>query len=155
MRNDRSPFLPTLAVIAALQCLAGSAQAALGGGVDTVEADGAHFSAPVVSANYGTYTTYVLTLPNGGTIHEYAAGGIVFGLAWRTPGRPDLVQLLGSHFATFQAGFSPPTRGIRRVPPSIEKADFLVHSRGHPGAFHGEALLPASAPTGFSFSDLN
>ena len=120
-----------------------------------MEADGAHFSAPVVSTGYGTYTTYVLTLPNGGTINEYAAGGVVFGLSWRTPGRPDLVQLLGSHFADFQAGISPHTRGIRRAPPAIEKPDFVIHSRGHPGAFHGQALLPALAPSGFTLSDLN
>ena len=153
MRSDWS--LLALAVIAALLGPAGSAQAALGGGIGTVEADGAHFSASVASTNYGTYTTYVLTLPNGGTIDEYAAGGVVFGLSWRTPGRPDLVQLLGSHFADFQAGFSPPTRGIRRAPPTIEKSDLVIHSRGHPGAFHGQALLPALAPSGFSLSDLN
>ena len=153
MRIDWS--LLVLAVIAALLCPAGSAQAALGGGIGTVEADGAHFSASVASTNYGTYTTYVLTLPNGGTINEYAASGVVFGLSWRTPGRPDLVQLLGSHFADFQAGFSPPSRGIRRAPPTIEKSDLVIHSRGHPGAFHGQALLPALAPSGFSLSDLN
>jgi hypothetical protein len=155
MRVDWSLFLLALAMIAAPLCSAGSAQAALGGAIGTVETDGTHFLAPVVSTNYGTYTTYVLRLPNGGAIHEYAAGGVVFGLSWQTPGRPDLVQLLGSHFADFQAGLSPPTRGIRRMPPTIEKPDFLVHSRGHPGAFHGEALLPALAPSGFSFSDLN
>jgi hypothetical protein len=155
MRIDWSLFLLAFAMIAAPLCAAGSAQAALGGGIGTVEADAAHFSAPVVSTNYGTYTTYVLTLPNRGAINEYAAGGVVFGLSWRTPGRPDLVQLLGSHFAAFQAGFSPPARGVRRVPPTIEKLDFVVQSRGHPGAFHGEALLSALAPSGFSLSDLN
>jgi hypothetical protein len=155
MNINWSLFLFALAMIAALLCSAGSAQAALGGAIVTVEADGAHFSAPVVSTNNGTYTTYVLTLPNGGTIDEYAAGGVVFGLSWRTLGRPDLVQLLGSHFATFQAGFSPPTRGVRRAPPTIEKSDFVIQSRGHPGAFHGQAFLPALAPSGFSLSDLN
>lgn len=147
--------LPTLAMIAALLYPAGRAQAALGGGIDTIEADGAHFSAPVVSTNYGTYTTYVLTLPNGGTIDEFAAGGVVFGLSWRTPGRPDLVQLLGSHFAAFQAEFPQHSRGIRRAPPTVEKSDLLIRSRGHPGAFLGQALLPALAPSGFSLSDLN
>jgi hypothetical protein len=109
----------------------------------------------VVSTNYGTYTTHVLTLPNGGTIDEYAAGGVVFGLSWRMPGRPDLVQLLGSHFAAFQAGLSLRTRGIRRAPPTIENSDLVVESRGHPGAFHGRALLPALAPSGLTLFDLN
>ena len=133
---------------------AGGAQAFLGGGTDTVQADGAHFSATPVATNYGSYTGYLLTLPNGGTINEFAASGVVFGLSWRTPGRPDLVQLLGPHFATFQAGFSPPMRGIRRSPPTIAKSDLVIQSRGHPGAFFGRALLPALAPTGFSLSDL-
>jgi len=155
MRVDWRLLLPGLAMAVALLCPTGNAQAALGGAIGTVEADGAHFSAPVVSTSYGTYTTYVLTLPNGGTIDEFAAGGVVFGLSWRTPGRPDLVQLLGSHFADFQAGFSPHMRGIRRAPPAIEKPDFVIHSRGHPGAFHGQALLPALAPAGFTLSDLN
>jgi len=155
MRINWSLFYLASAMIAALLCSCVGAQAALGGAIGTVEADGAHFSAPVVSTSYGTYTTYVLTLPNGGTIDEFAAGGVVFGLSWRTPGRPDLVQLLGSHFADFQAGFSPHMRGIRRAPPAIEKPDFVIHSRGHPGAFHGQALLPALAPAGFTLSDLN
>jgi len=155
MRIDWSLFLVTCAASVALLCTAESAQATLGGGIDSVQADGVHFSAPLVSTNYGTYTTYVLTLPNGGTINEYVTGGVVFGLSWRTPGRPDLVQLLGSHFAAFQAGFSPHTRGVRRAPPTIEQSDLVVHSRGHPGAFHGQALLPALAPSGFSLSDLN
>lgn len=155
MRIDRSLVLPALAASLALLCQAGGAWAALGGGIDTVQADGAHFSAPPVSTSYGTYTTYVLTLPNGGTIDEYVAAGLVFGLSWRTPGRPDLVQLLGSHFADFQTGVSPPARGFRRAPPTVEKSDLVVHSRGHPGAFYGQALLPTLAPQGFSLSDLN
>jgi hypothetical protein len=155
MRNDSSLFLLALAMIAALLCSAGSAQAALGGGIDTVEVDGAHFSASMVSTAYGTYTKYVLTLPNGGTIDEYTGGGVVFGLSWRTPGRPDLVQLLGSYFAAFQAGIPTYPRGIRRAPPTIEKSDVVIQSRGHPGAFRGEALLPALAPSGFSLSNLN
>jgi hypothetical protein len=154
MRNDSSLFRAALAVIAVLLCSAGSAQAALGGGIDTVGGDGAHFSAAMVSTAYGTYTKYVLTLPNGGTIDEYAGGGVVFGLSWRTPGRPDLVQLLGSYFADFQAGFSTYPRGVRRAPPTIYKSDVVIQSRGHPGAFHGEALLPALAPSGFSLSNL-
>ena len=144
-----------LALAMPLLCAAGPAEAALGGGVGTVEADRAHFSASVISTTYGTYATYALTLPNGGKINEYAAQGVVFALTWRTPGRPDLVQLLGSHFADFQAGFPPPTRGIRRAPPTIDKSDLVIRSRGHPGAFRGEALLPALAPAGFSLSDLN
>ena len=155
MRFDWNLFRLALAMVAALLCQAGRAEAALGGGIGTVEADRAHFSASVTSTTNGATTTYALTLPNGGKINEYAADGVVFGLAWRTPGRPDLVQLLGSHFADFQAGFSPPTRGIRRAPPTIDKSDLVIRSRGRPGAFRGQALIPTLVPAGFSLSDLN
>lgn len=154
-RMDWNCLRLVLAMVAAVSCPGGRALAALGGGTGTVEADRSHFSASMTSTTNGTYTTYALTLPNGGKISEYATGGIVFALSWRTPGRPDLVQLLGSHFADFQAAFPAPTRGIRRAPPTIDKSDLVIRSRGHPGAFRGQALLPALAPAGFSLSDLN
>jgi hypothetical protein len=143
-----------LALLGTLLFPAADAQAALGEGVGTVTADAVYFSASVVPTTYGTYTTYVLTLPNGGTIDEYAAGGVVFALSWRTPGRPDLVQLLGSYFAAYQAENSSCVRGFRHAPPTVDDSNLVIVSRGHPGAFDGQALLPALSPAGFTSSDI-
>ena len=152
---DRKFLRLASATLAALLFSAAGARAELGEAASTVAADGIYFSASINSTTNGTYTTYVLTLPNGGTIDEYATGGVVFALSWQTPGRPDLVQLLGSHFAAFQAESSAPARGVRHAPPTVDESNLVVESGGHPGAFQGRALLPALAPPGFTLSDLN
>jgi hypothetical protein len=131
-----------------------NAQAGLGEAAGTVTTDGLYFSASVVPTAYGTYTDYVLTLPNGSTVDEYVAGGVIFAVSWQTPGRPDLVHLLGSYFTDFQSEATPPGRGVRRAPPTVDESDLVVVSRGHPGAFSGQAFLRSLVPAGFPLSDL-
>ena len=101
-------------------------------------------------------TVETLTLPNGGTVEEYVgAHGVVFGVSWRGPGRPDLEQLLGDHFATLQADNPLPGGRRTRSPLTVNRTDLVVHSGGHPGAFWGSAYLPQQLPAGFSLKDLH
>jgi len=136
--------------------LASPAAAALGGGAASVEADRVHLSAASLVTTAAGYTTYALTLPNGGVVKEFLGGdGAVFAVSWRAPGRPDLVQLLGDRFATFQSDNVPAAHhGRRRLPPAVNRPDFVVHSGGRPGAFHGVAYLPQQMPAGFSIKDM-
>ena len=133
-----------------LAALLGAAPVAaeLGGARASVDADRAHLAAAMTSAPAAGYTVHTLTLANGGTAREYEAGGAVFAVAWRGPGRPDLRQLLGPSFATLQAEVAVARRGRRR-PLMVRHDDLVVHSAGHPGAFWGYAYLPALVRAGF------
>jgi len=141
-------------------CLAGltyaaTAHATLGAGYSSVEADRVHMSAKVSTTAAATYMAHALTLANGGMVKEYSRNdGTVFAVTWRGPGRPDLRQLLGSHFDTLQADNA--TRIGRRIrrPMAVNRADFIVQTGGHSGAFWGVAMLPQMEPAGFSANDL-
>lgn len=107
---------------------------------------------------------HTLTMPNGSVIREYMNdGGTVFAVTWRGPSRPDLRQLLGAAFDTFQEQVTAPAsddtaassgavvhHGRLRRPLVVERSDLVVHSAGHPGAFFGFAYLPQQLPAGFT-----
>ncbi len=141
--------------LTSVMALAPAAYAALGHAADTVQTDRVHMSARLASAASSTYTTHVLTLTNGGTVKEFSAGDVVFAVAWRGPGRPDLRQLLGEHFDTLQAADAAVGGHPLRLPVAVERTDLVVHSAGHPGAFWGLAYLPARIPVGVSAADLH
>jgi hypothetical protein len=154
--TSRSPARAAALVAGAVWLgLAAPALAALGGAYDSVESDRIHLSARLNSTAAATYTVHALTLANGGVAREYTRGdGVVFAIAWRGPGRPDLRQLLGGYFDTFQADNGLPGGRRTRRPLSVDRPDFIVRSGGHPGAFWGVAYLPQLAPAGFSVNDL-
>jgi len=138
----------------AILALAAPAWASLGASRDTVEADRAHMAASRASRVTAAYTVDVMALANGGTVKEYSrADGTVFAVTWLGPGRPDLRQLLGSHFSAVQADNV--RKGPRtRRPLSVNRTDFVVQSGGHSGAFWGVAILPGVAPASFSAADV-
>jgi hypothetical protein len=136
--------------------LAWPAHATLGGVYSSVESDRTHMVARMRSASAATYAVHTLTLPNQGEVREFTrSDGIVFAVAWKGPGRPDLRQLLGQqHFDTFQADNVPPQGRRTRRPLGVNRPDLIVHSAGHSGAFWGFAYLPQQTPSGFSTSEL-
>ena len=148
-----------MAALLSATCLLGltvaaPAHAALGGAFSSVEADRAHFAAKLSSRSAATYQVHTLTLSND-MVREYtAANGTVFAVSWRGVARPDLHQLLGGYFDTFQSDNA--LRGGRRArrPMGVSRSDFVVRTGGHSGAFWGVAVLPQAAPAGFSASDL-
>ena len=103
-------------------------------------------------------------MSNGSVVREFQNNdGVVFAVAWRGPGRPDLRQLLGGAFDTFQAKVTAPDsnttvtsngvvvhHGRSRHALIVEQSNLVVHSAGHPGAFFGYAYLPQQTPAGFS-----
>lgn len=140
------------------------AAAELGGRHATLEADRAHLAAALDSTTAATHVLHRLTTSNGSVVREYMnADGVIFAVAWRGPGRPDLRQLLGGAFDAFQAKVTAPDEGAvtlsdgavvhharLRRPLVVEQSNLVVHSAGHPGAFFGFAYLPQQIPAGFS-----
>jgi len=76
--------------------------AALGGDESSIQADQAHMRASVRIARTATYAVHELQAPSGHVIREYVSpSGTVFGVAWQGPSKPDMRQLLGTHFDEF------------------------------------------------------
>ena len=135
--------------------LTGPAQASLGQRAASVEADRVHLSARMASTAATTHTVQTLTLANGGIVREYLdPDGVVFAVSWRSPGRPDLRQLLGAKFETLQADAVHLGTPRTRRPLAVNRSGLIIHSGGHPGAFWGLGYLPQRIPAGFTASDL-
>lgn len=132
-----------------------AADAALGGLYQSVEQDRTHLAAAMRSATMATHMVHTLTSENGGVVREFTrSDGTVFAVAWHGPGRPDLRQLLGSSFDSFQAAVTTGRVVRTRAPLVVHKDDLVVQSAGRPGAFRGIAYLPRLVPPGFSAEDL-
>lgn len=132
-----------------------AAHGELGGRYATVLADGEQMHARVRSLPAANYTLHTLELANGGEVRQYAAAdGTVFAVAWNGPGRPDLRQLLGPHFETVQTDNVPVQGRFRRHPLAVQRADFVMRTGGHSGAFFGVAYLPRTLPAGVSDKDI-
>ncbi len=147
-----------LAVVAFAASLPATAWAELGGSVSSVQVEQSRMRAGLRHVELGTYTRHELSLPNGGSVHEFSnSGGQVFAVVWHGPGKPDLRSLLGAHFATFQAEAAPGNgRGphFRRRPMQVNHSDLQIRTGGHMGYFWGVAYLPAQLPAGFNTTAL-
>jgi Protein of unknown function (DUF2844) len=134
-----------------------TAHAYLGGNGASVPDDWgrmqARAAASALSMN-GSYTVHESTLPSGTIVHQYLSiSDVVFAVTWSGPTKPDLRQLMGTHFDTMvarQAGH------IHAGHPFVKQdgADLVVESAGHPGSFLGRAWLPAALPPGFDVHTL-
>src|ERR1039458_677209 len=72
-------------------------QATLGGTVDTVQGDVLDMHATRRVAMHAGYVVHELTLASGTVVREFVGpSGVVFGVAWQGPIKPDLNQLLGA-----------------------------------------------------------
>ena len=153
--RPRSLTYLTLALSAACMLAAQPSRASLGKPYASVVADRARLSARMASTSAGAYAVHTLSLANGGVVREYAGvDGVVFAVAWRAPGRPDLQQLLGDGFATLQADNARGDGPRLRRPLSVQRDSLVVRSGGHPGGFWGLAYLPQQLPAGVSPRDL-
>jgi len=97
-----------------------------------------------------------MRLPGGTVVREYVSrGGVVFGVTWTGPFRPDLSQLMGTYFEPFEtaarAARSPLTR---RGPLDVRMPELVVQMSGHARAFHGRAYVPVLVPGGFPLEEM-
>ena len=151
----RLHVLRSIAIIAAPFVFAGGAAAELGGKAPNIQLDRAQLGAQLQTTPHTGRTTYAMTLPNGGSVKEFAnPSGAVFAVTWSGPGKPDLRMLLGNHFKSLQAASAVRNPRFRRVPPHVDQSDLVIQTGGHMGYFWGVAYVPSLAPTGFSVADL-
>lgn len=130
--------------------------ATLGGSLDSVRADQAHFKANIRVTERGAYTVHELTTSTAIVVREYVApGGRVFGVTWRGPFIPDMQQLLGGYFQQYVlAAEAERERRVGRAPLNIQLPGLVVQTGGHMRAYFGRAYDPELLPAGASPDDL-
>ena len=137
----------TLVFVLLLAC--GTAHAVLEGKPGDGPAAAIRRSTTVTSAGT-SYTEVSRTLPSGTVVREYAdASGTVFAVFWSGAHKPDLKQLLGSHFDAFRNAAASKEARANRSRMAIDTGDLVVQSEGHMGAFEGRAWLQSRVPAGF------
>ena len=91
------------------------------------------------------YALHQISAPDGTVVREYTSPqGTVFGVSWKGPVMPNLKQLLGSYFTTFQQASQAPHP--RRGPLVVRTDQVVVESGGHMRAFRGRAYVPSLVP---------
>lgn len=100
-----------------------------------------------------SYSVQEIKTGDGTVVREYvSAEGKVFGVAWNGPIMPDLKQLFGDYFPTFQSEAQ--ARGPARGPLKINRSDLVIQSGGHMRAFSGRAYLPQLLPAGVTAAEI-
>ena len=147
-----------LRIAAAIWAVCGphSAAASLGGTATTVEADRSRMQASLEMTKKSQYTVHELHAPNHVVVREFVSPtGMVFGVAWQGPSRPDLQQLLGGYFAHFmQAAQALKEQQPGRRMLRIEEPGLVVESGGHARAFSGRAYVPQMVPAGVEAEEI-
>ncbi len=134
--------------------LAGTAaQATLGGATATVETDRLQVGARVARIAHLAFTVHELSTADGGTVREYVSpAGVVFAVSWHGPAKPDLRQLLGSHFDTL--GRSQNRQRGSHSQLAIHEGNIVFESQGRMRSFHGRAYLNDALPAGVTSNDI-
>lgn len=121
--------------------------AALGGNAASVEADRVQMQAALLRIqNQQAFTLHEIQSATGTTIREYVSpSGDVFAVAWSGPFQPDLRQVLGSYFDSFQR-LARTRRG--HGPLTLTDGDFVIQVTGHMRSFVGRAYVTGMMPAG-------
>lgn len=134
--------------------IAAPALAALGGGASSVEADSAHMKGTVRVSPQANFTVHEIETSAGIVVHEYLSlDDKVFAVSWHGAGIPDLRQLLGSYYGSFEQAASTAAHNHHNL--AVATPDVVVQSSGHTRAFSGRAWAPALLPQNFSPNDIN
>lgn len=124
------------------------AWAVLGQGQDSIQADAQTLKGKLATTQMSGYSVEQITRGDGAVLKEFVSpDGKVFGLSWRGPTMPNLSQLLGPYFLSFQQGNTQPRR---RGPISVHTGPLVVETGGHQRMFHVRALLSDQFPNGVS-----
>jgi hypothetical protein len=129
--------------------------ASLGGDVGSVSADSVSFKGQLLSTGMLQYDQHDITTPSGTVVHEYLSrAGKVFAVSWHGPMPPDLRQLFGSYFVSYQSAAAAQSRPGMHRQLNVALSDFVVQASGHLRAFQGKAYVPSLVPAGLSVTDL-
>jgi hypothetical protein len=138
---------PGLLIVVLSLLTAAPAFAVLGEDVASIQRDQAHIQASVRVTHTSAYSLHELQTPSGVSVREYVSpSGKVFAVAWHGPSRPDLKQLLGSHFEEFRQALQ--SQNQRHGPVFVQLPRLVVQLGGHMRDFVGRAYLPDQIPPG-------
>lgn len=137
----------SLALALVPAAMAAPAWAHLGGDTASVQADTAALRGQIRTTPTVQYDVHEIS--NGElVVHEYTTRqGQVFAVTWQGPFKPDLHQLLGGYFATFQSAASEQRAGSHRVF-ALSRPDLVMESTGRMRGFQGRAYIPSLVPAG-------
>lgn len=130
--------------------------ATLGQSMATVERDQAAMGGQKQSRAGQGYSIETIAVA-GMTIKEYvSSNGIVFAVAWRGTGAPDLPFLFGSYFDEYRAGLIALQNRKPRIrkPLVLKTAHLVVERAGHSRSMWGRAFIPALLPATISPDDI-
>ncbi len=126
-----------------------SSWASLGGDSASVDADRVRAQGALLRiVRSDAFTVHEVQSSSGTTIREYmSSGGTVFAVAWEGPWLPNLRQILGPYFETYQRAAQAGSANRRaRGSLKIDLPDLVVQTSGHPRAFSGRAYVPRLMP---------
>ncbi|MDN7675550.1 DUF2844 domain-containing protein [Burkholderia oklahomensis] len=160
--NNKKSFPPTrrrlarvLLIAAAVALAPAAAQSQLGSTAPNSSARPFAQTSPPLFSGAVTMRSHVDA--GGTTIREYATRtGLVFAYTWDGPTSPNLRQLLGERFATYQShAVSTDARTRTGLHAGrVAQSDFVVEAGGRMRAYVGRAWLPGAVPSGVSIDDL-
>jgi hypothetical protein len=146
----------TIAIIFAAISAPGHLSASLGGDVTSVENDRAKMEASLQRTSTARYAVHEMHAPNNLVVREYVSpAGNVFGVAWQGPSRPDLRQVLGTYFDSFnKAAQGRKSQRAARGPVVMEQDGMVIEMGGHARSFYGRAYVPQSVPSGVQLEEI-
>lgn len=151
--SNSAKWLLTALGFGFISVLALPAWAALGGTVDTVQADQQHMKGTLRVSPQAGYTLHEIQSESGTSVREFVSpSGTVFAVAWDGPLTPDLHQLLGAYFDRLQQATQ--VKRTRGAPLVIHDADLVIEAGGHMRSFRGRAYLPQAAPPGVDLQSI-
>ena len=93
----------------------------------------------------------------GMTIREYVSSdGLVFAVAWRGTGAPDLKLLFGEYFDEYRDGVAAvrSRTPMMRGPLVVKTPNLVVERGGHSRYLWGRAFIPGALPKGLATEDI-
>jgi hypothetical protein len=141
-------WLGAATLLAAFCAFSPSAHAALGDDVAAVAADQVRLHASLRTFRNDGFTVHELAAASGVTIRNFVAdAGKIFAVSWSGGWRPNLRDIMGTHYDRFIAA----TRGQRvaRGVARIELPGMIVVMGGPQRAAFGHVILTDLAPAGF------
>jgi len=147
-------FGPLGGLLAVALCMMAtvSSFAALGGDVNSVQADQADMKAQRRVTQAAAYTIHEMQAPSGNVLREFVSPeGKVFGVAWQGQTLPNFQQVLGPYYSQFAS--SAPHRRTHG-PVTIQQPGLVVQSGGHMRALTGRAYVPEMIPSGVKVEEI-
>ena len=155
-RRLMESFCAVLAIVLLHLAAIPPAWAALGQPGTSVERDRTIMKGQRQSRTETGYSIETITVA-GMKIKEYVSSdGLVFAVAWKGTGAPDLSLLLGDYFEEYRDGLTAARSRTPRMrrPLFLKTAHLIVERSGHSRSLWGRAFLPAALPPGVASQDI-